>query len=180
MKYLNTPVWFNEQTTVCCFVYFVNMLPSLPCVAPVSPPHVGSASPALECTSKVAGVRGRCTAPAVSAVHWTTLPTAPRGPSCRERSPPYWALVPGQQGLRQLLRLASAQGQELHRRPDQGVEQLEVGTSPSRKRGRRDDDFSDSEDPTSYRQVLPSDRSWPSESTRVQTFRFTSCLTSSL
>lgn len=145
MKCFNKPVCCSNNRLLLCV--FVNVSPSQPCVAPASPPHVGSASPAPECTSNIAGVRGRCTAPAVSAVRWITLPTAPRGPSCRERSPPYWALAPGQQELHRLLRLASARGQGLHRHLDQGVEQLEAGTSPSRKRERRDDDFSDGEGP---------------------------------
>lgn len=43
---------------------------------------------------------GKCIVPVGSAVRWITLPTAPRGPSCKEKSQPFWALeAPQEQHL---------------------------------------------------------------------------------
>lgn len=79
---------------------------------------------------------GKCTAPAETAVRWTPLPTAPRGPSCRARSPPSWELgQPVQDRAEQdplrLRRLEPVQDPELqlHQalRVEQQQQQVEVG-----------------------------------------------------
>lgn len=122
------------------------------------PPHLGSASPAPECTSRVGGVMERCTVRVESAVRWITLPTVPLGPSCREKSPPYWAMV--EQELHRLLHQEPGPdpGRELQVRLEPGVDrpvalEPEVETSPSRKRGRRDGDFMETRTQHSNRQV---------------------------
>lgn len=122
----------------------------------------GSASPAPGSTSRAGGVMGKCTAPVESAVLWIILPTVPLGLSCREKSPPYWA--PVEQEPRRPLRLEPGlhlgQVLQVHLHPGleavlQEVEaQLEVETSPSRRRERRDGGFSGNQDPNTHDRVV--------------------------
>lgn len=107
---------------------------------------------------------GRCTAPAESAVRWIPLATVPPGPSCREKSPPYWA--PVERELRRLLHQepGAGQGQELQVRlrlallgvdlPAEPDLEAEVETSPSKKRERRDGDFHGNQDPTQQQSCI--------------------------
>lgn len=135
------------------------MLLSLIHISLLNLPNLGSASPAPECTSRADEVMGRSTAPVESAVRWITLPTAPHGPSCRERSPPYWALLQQEQELHQLPhpQLGRDLGRGLGPGPGQGLRlglelpvelELQVEMSLSRKRERRDDIFHRNQDPT--------------------------------
>lgn len=88
-------------------------------------PHLGSASPAPECTSKADGAMEKCTAQVESAAHWITLPTVHLGLSCKERSPPYWALLEQEphRPLRLQLELGQGQDQELWVLLQQGMDQ---------------------------------------------------------
>lgn len=80
-----------------------------------------------------------------SAVLWITLPTVLHGPSCKEKSPPYSG--PLEQELHQLLPLEP--GLQLEAERDLPVEQhLEVETSLSKKRERRDGEFHANQDTT--------------------------------
>lgn len=99
----------------------------------------------------------KCTAPVESAAHWITLQTVPLGPSCREKSPPYLALV--EQELHRLLHLELEQdlGLDLQVHLRLGVDlpvELEVEMSPSRKRERRDSGFLGNQDPTQQKRCI--------------------------